>query len=475
MTATIASGTREPLPLAPKNPMRYHERLTSARLLTTGAQRLCDAGGPVTRTVLAPKWLLPPLVFISSPQGARDLLGRTDALAERGAAPVITELRRLMGSSLFTSQHEEWLPRRRALQPIFTKQHVARFAGHMADAAELVAGDWFDGTEIDLDAQCRKLTMRALGRSVLGVDLDERADAIAPALRSTLKWVVDRSLRPVKAPRWFPTPAQRRARTANAALHDLAADILRACRLDADRDAPLVRALIDTTDPQTGRKLADGEICAELVVFVLAGHDTTSTTLSYALWALGCDQVLQERVVDEVSRLGDRQLTPDDVRRLSYTGRVVAEALRLCPPAAAIGRLVMQDIEVDGYRLEEGTVAVVAIYAMHRDPSLWDAPLAFDPDRFSPQRSRGRSRWQYLPFGGGPRKCIGDHFAVLEATLALATIVRRVQVCSLDDQFPIETPFTTVAAAPIRARVRQRRPGRSRVDNRRTKATQPDG
>ena len=132
------------------------------------------------------------------------------------------------------------------------------------------------------------------------------------------------------------------------------------------------------------------------------------------------------------------------------------EALRLCPPAAAIGRMAMQDIDVDGYRVEAGTMLVVGIYAMHRDPALWDHPLVFDPDRFSPQNSEGRDRWQFLPFGAGPRSCIGDHFAMLEATLALATIIRRTEIQSMDPDFPMIVPFTTVAAAPIRARVKAR-------------------
>ena len=116
----------------------------------------------------------------------------------------------------------------------------------------------------------------------------------------------------------------------------------------------------------------------------------------------------------------------------------------------------MRDIEVDGYRVEAGTMLVVGIYALHRDPALWDHPLVFDPDRFSPQNSAGRDRWQYLPFGAGPRSCIGDHFAMLEATLALATIIRRTEIQSIDPDFPIIVPFTTVAAAPIRAQVRAR-------------------
>jgi cytochrome P450 len=178
--------------------------------------------------------------------------------------------------------------------------------------------------------------------------------------------------------------------------------------------------------------------------------------LSYALWALGHHCDAQYRVAAEVADLPDRALTHEDVQRLGYTVQVLHEALRLCPPGASVPRTVMRDIAVDGFRLEAGTLAVVGIYAMHRDPELWDDPLVFDPDRFSKERSAGRSRWQYLPFGAGRRSCVGDHFAMLEATLALATIVRQVEIRSLDDDFPVATPFTLVAAAPIRAQVQPR-------------------
>ena len=174
------------------------------------------------------------------------------------------------------------------------------------------------------------------------------------------------------------------------------------------------------------------------------------------LRALGRHPDLQDRVAAQVTDIGDRELTPDDVPRLGYTIQVLHEALRLCPPAAAIGRMATRDIEVDGYRVQAGTMLAVGIYALHRDPALWDNPLAFDPDRFSPENAKGRNRWQFIPFGAGPRSCIGDHFAMLEATLALATIIRRAEILSLDDDFPLATPFTTVAAAPIRARVNVR-------------------
>ncbi len=446
------------LPLAPKNPLPYRHQLRAARSLIDGFQELFDAGGPVTRMVLGPKWLFPTAVLIASPQGARDVLGRTDEIADRGGATMAIQMRRLMGGNLLVLPHDQWLPRRRTLQPMFTKRHVPRYAGHMAAAAHTVVDGWRDGETLDLDTECRALTLRALGRSVLGMDLDSRAEAVGPALRTALSWVADRAVRPLNLPQWVPTPGQRRARKANVTLHRLAAEILAEVRADPARDAPLVRALLTATDPDTGQPLSDDDICHELVLFILAGHDTTSTTLTYSLWALGRHAAIQDRVFEEVSALGDRPLTPDDVPRLGQTVRVLHEALRLCPPGAGTPRLLNKDLVVDGYRLEAGTVAVVSFYAMHRDPALWDEPLTFDPDRFLPERSQGRSRWQYLPFGGGPRSCIGDHFAMLEATLALATIIRAARIESVNDDFPLATPFTVVAADPINARVQRRTP-----------------
>lgn len=444
------------LPLTPKNPLPYRQRLRAARSMTDGHRELLAAGGPITRLVFGPKWLFPTAVLVASPQGAHDVLARTDEIADRGGTPGMSELARLMGGNLLDLPHQQWLPRRRTLQPMFTKQRIPRYAGHMAAAAQTVADGWDDGGIVDLDTECRALTLRALGRSVLGLDLDSHADTVGPALRTALSWVADRGSRPANLPQWVPTAGQRRARRANAELHRLAAEILAAVRAGPDRDAPLVRALIDAADPQTGQPLSDDEICHELVLFMLAGHDTTSTTLAYSLWALGRNPDHQDRVFEEVSALGDRPLTPDDVPALGHTVRVLHEALRLCPPGAGTPRLLKKDVAVDGYRLEAGTVAVVNFYALHRDPKLWDAPLTFDPDRFTPERSQGRSRWQYLPFGGGPRSCIGDHFAMLEATLALATVIRAARIESLDDDFPLANPFTVVAAAPIKARVQVR-------------------
>ena len=191
---------------------------------------------------------------------------------------------------------------------------------------------------------------------------------------------------------------------------------------------------------------------------MLAGHDTTATTLTYALWALGHHLDMQGKVRAETDAVGDQELTPDDVPRLRYTVQVLHEALRLCPPGPSIPRLITQDLEVDGYLVKAGTLCAIGVYAMHRDPDLWDRPLEFDPDRFTLERAAARDRWQYIPFSAGPRSCIGDHFAMLEATLALATIIRRTEIRSLNEDFPLALPYTMVAAGPIRAQVNVRTP-----------------
>ncbi|MFM8598335.1 MAG: cytochrome P450 [Mycobacterium sp.] len=442
-----SAATLDANPAPPRNPLPLRRQLAVIRAFNSGPEALRDAGGPVTRLRLGPRWLVPPVVVATSPRAARDILSPSPAEMERNR--VHDEMRHLLGPNLFDMRYRGWLPRRRALQPVFTKQHVHRFGGHMAEVAETVAHRWTDGARIDLDTESRRVTLGALGRSVLGLDLESRTEAVADPVRTAANYIADRGANPFRAPRWLPTPARRRARAASAALHRLAGEILQACRTDPERDAPLVRALIAARDPATGRELSDAEIRCELVIFMLAGHDTTSTTLAYALWALGHHRDIQERVRAEAADLGGSRLAPADVPRLSYAVAVLHEALRLCPPAPVVTRTATSDIDIAGYRVQAGTELVVGISALHRDPTLWDRPLDFNPERFNPENSAGRDRWQYLPFGGGPRSCIGDHFAMLEATLALATIIRDVEIRSSADDFPVATPFTAVAAGPV--------------------------
>src|SRR5262249_38836986 len=162
---------------------------------------------------------------------------------------------------------------------------------------------------------------------------------------------------------------RRRARAASATVRAVADEILRVCRADPEREAPLVHALIAATDPETGQSLSDDEIRDEMIIFLFAGHDTTATTLTYALWSLGRHSDLQEQVLAEVAELGNRQLPPDDVPRRGFTVQVLQEALRLCPPGPTGTRMTTRDVEVAGFRVEAGTMLAVGRMSVQRDPS----------------------------------------------------------------------------------------------------------
>jgi len=421
--------------LPPVAPMSLPARVRALREFHTGPGVVRDLAGPVVRVPVGPRHVVPPYVLVTSPRGAHDVLASTSNDTMDKLTQVHLETR-LIGENVFNLPYEPWKPQRRTLQPLFTRQHVATFAGHMATAADECSSRWPDGSEIDLDRELRSLTLRVLGRSMFGVDLDAHASDLGPSIQEVLSYVTGRGLRPVRAPRWVPTPAQRRFRAALADIDAVIEEVIAGCEADPRRDCELVRLLLAARDPDTGRPLSHDEVVSDLAVFLIAGHDTTATTLTYALWALGHHPDLQDRVADEVGALGDRPLNVRDVPGLPFTVQVVHESLRLCPPAAALARFATRDTVVDGFRIERGTNVLVGIYAMHRDPSLWDDPETFDPDRFSAERSRGRDRWQFLPFGAGSRSCIGDHFAMLEATLGLASIVRRCRVSSLAAGFP---------------------------------------
>ena len=242
---------------------------------------------------------------VTSPDGIRDVLGRNDAFSER--CIIHEEVRHMAGDSLFVLPNELWRPRKRALQPVFTKHNVRNYGEYISRAAQTFVDRWREGGDVDLDVECRRLTMQSLGRSVLGIDLNERADVIADHMHVASSYTADRALRPVRAPRWLPTPARRRARTAVTSMRKVTTEILQACRADPTRDAPLVQALIAATDPETGQSISDDDICNDLLIFMLAGHDTTATALTYALWALGHHHDVQERVAAEAAAIGDRE------------------------------------------------------------------------------------------------------------------------------------------------------------------------
>ena len=452
-----ASEVPAGLPLPPAPHIGQVGLMRGMRELRTIFERIRDDVGPVALVRLGPDWLTPPFVVVSSPDGARRVLGGRDPAWDKVALPQ-DEARDGLGVSTFTMTNRAWGARRRTVQPAFTPQHVRAFGGHMADASETIAHRWTtsDG-HVDLDEEMRRLTLRIIGRTMFGMPLDDDAEALAPDVEQVLRYISRRTLNPLRAPGWVPSSPRGRRNRARRRLQDECRQALEQHRHHAvDGQASLVELLSGTCDPETGVPLDDRAIVDELVTFLIAGHDTTATALTAAAWLLGRHPRIQDEVAAEVAACGSETLGVDDLADLPLTGRVLKEAMRLYPSAATVVRGAVTDTAVDGYHVPAGATALVGIWAIHRDPQLWPDPTRFDPDRFLPAHERARDRWTYLPFGGGPRSCIGERFAMLEATIGLATLVRRFHIETSGATLPVTVPFTLTADGPIHATVTPR-------------------
>jgi cytochrome P450 len=338
------------------------------------------------------------------------------------------------------------------LQPLFTRKHVASFAGHMAEAADELAARWRTLDAVDLDHEVRRLTLAVLGRTLFGRPLEEGSAELGVHVDRILRYTRDRYSRPVRAPQWLPTPARGRMRASRRFLDGLSAEVLDSA---TTARSDLVDLLTEAVHPDTDAPLTREELSNELLVFLAAGHDTTATVLTAALWLLGRHPEIQEAVADEAS--GVPEPTMRDLPRLPLTARVLQEAMRLYPPAAALVRLATDDTAICGYRLPEGTQVIVSIWAIHRDPRLWHEPHRFDPDRFHADQVAQRDRWAFLPFGAGERRCIGEHFAFAEALIGLAMLIARFRLEPAQEELPLKIPFTLAVDGPIPARVYPRR------------------
>lgn len=214
--------------------------------------------------------------------------------------------------------------------------------------------------------------------------------------------------------------------------------------------------LLQAQDPEGGMALDDDEVRDQALIFLLAGHETTATTLTFTMHLLGLHADAQQRVLDEVrSILGTRTPTIEDTRALEYA-TMVKEAMRLYPAAYAIPRLAVKDDEINGYRIPAGSVAVSSPWVTHRHPKYWDEPEEFDPDRFTAEREKARPRYAYFPFGGGPRACIGQYFSMLEAVIVTAMLVRDYQFTAAKQQIKLFTGITLRPAEPVLSRIERR-------------------
>jgi cytochrome P450 len=361
-----------------------------------------------------------------------------------------------LGDGLLTSDGERWRRQRRIIQPLFTRQRMEAWAADMAEEATRLVASWgrpaADGRPVDLHREMTGFTLRVIGRLLFGTDVDAAVGQIRLAFPVLNRYLHRRIVAPVRWPRSWPTPANRRADRARGALDAVVDQIIARRRAGPARPEAddLVARLLAARDPETGDRLDDTEVREQVLLFLLAGHETTATALTFTLHLLGHHLEEQRRVRDEVREvLGDRMPTAAADAALARTTMVVKEALRLYPPLYGIGRRTVADGTVGGYLLPAGSVLLISPWVTHRHPRHWDRPETFDPGRFTPGREAGRHRYAWLPFGAGPRACLGSHFAMLEAVIATAAVVRAFRLRTEPGPVPLATGITLRPAAAV--------------------------
>jgi cytochrome P450 len=270
------------------------------------------------------------------------------------------------------------------------------------------------------------LTLRIVGRTLLGIDLAVEAERVGLAVTTALEYLERRIPALVRQPAFIPSPWNLRARRALRTLDTLVYDIIARRRREPNRvDDDLLAMLLAVRDEETGEVFTDVELRDQILTFIGAGHETTAVALAWTVYLLAGHPEDDQRLRAEVAEvLGDRTPTAADLPRLSYTRRVIEESLRLYPPVYAVARDAIAEDEIGGYRIPARSMIVLSPYVTHRHPTVWPDPDVFDPDRFIPERAAGRSRFAWFPFLAGPHQCIGQEFAMMEMTLVIAMVVR---------------------------------------------------
>lgn len=393
-----------------------------------------------------------PLFLLSKPDDVAHVLVANQANYVK--APTYRPMREILGNGLLTNEGEHWARQRKLLQPMFARRHLVRFAPAMVAATTRMLDTWDtrpDGTVVDAAEELSALTLDVVGRALFSADLTGEAGQLGPALtvvlgayikvvRNPLFWLLP------NYEKWR-TPNRRRAEVAETRLRSVVERIIADRRADPAHDGTdLLDMLLAARDEATGAAMSEQQVRDELMTFMLAGHETTANALAWTCYLLSTHPEARERLESEVdSVLAGRVPTAEDEDKLEWTAAVVAESMRLYPPAWILERQAVGEDAWDGLVLPPGAIAITPPYLIHRHPDHWPNPEGFDPGRFLPGNTR--HKYAYLPFGGGRRQCIGGGFATLEATLLLAAIAQRYRLNLLPGAHPTPQPTVTLRPA----------------------------
>jgi cytochrome P450 len=344
------------------------------------------------------------------------------------------------------------------MAPAFQPRHITSYADTMVEYGERIQREWRDGEVLDVGQAMTRLTMSIIGKVLFGADVFTEADELGAAMRTALEHVNAVLSTPFSLPFSWPLPRHLRTRRALVVLKGRIQQMIDGRRAGSDGSDDLLSMLLRARDEETGEGMSDQQICDEAITLFFAGHETIATALTWTWYLLAAHPDVQGLVQDEVDRvLQGRSPSAADLERLPYCLQAFKEALRLYPPIHAIIRVARHDLEVGGFQLRRGDTVLISPHVIQHRPDYFPNPERFDPERFTAANERLLPRYAFIPFGAGPRICIGNHFATMEGHLLLATLAQRVAFELVPDQRIEPDPKVTLRPKrEIRAVLRRR-------------------
>ena len=395
-------------------------------------------------------------VFINHPSLIEEVLVTNARKYSKGR--VLRANRHVFGEGLLTSEGDFWLRQRRLAQPAFHRARVASYAATMVDYTERMVQGWRGGEERDAHQEMMRLTLEIVAKTLFDADVERDAQEVGKSLELLLE-IGANFRRTIFVPHWLPTPTNLRVRREVKQIEKILYRII-AERRASGRDAGDLLSMLLSAQDEDGSRMTDRQLRDETITLFLAGHETTASTLSWTWWLLARHPAVEAKLHAELDAvLGDRAPTLDDLPKLRYTGHLITESLRLYPAAWGMARLVVEDHEIAGYAVTKGMGVAMAQWVVHRDPRWYDAPEEFRPERWEDDLLKRLQRFAYFPFGGGPRQCIGNAFALMEAALILATIARKFRLLLVANH-PV-VPLASITLRPrhgVRVTLESRQP-----------------
>ncbi|HEX4421438.1 MAG TPA: cytochrome P450 [Kofleriaceae bacterium] len=379
--------------------------------------------GPLARLALGPF----PVYVVTCADLAREIL--VDQADHFKKSAGLQLLRPLLRDGLLTAEHELHRRHRKLLAPAFAPRRIAAYGQLMVEETREQLARWSPGDRVDLTAEMMEMTLAIAGRTLFGVDVRRDSSTVARGIELAMRSMSEGLTSLVQLGYHWPLPRHLRMKRAVKLLDDVVYRLIADGRkLGTDRGDVLSMLLL-ARDEEDGSALTDDQVRDEVMTLLLAGHETTANALTWTWYELGRNPGALDRLADEVRRVvGTRPITTDDLPQLPWTAAVIGEAMRLQPPVYVVGRETTHDIDLAGHRFPEKSNFLINIRGIHRRVDYYPNPLAFRPERMLPEVKKARPRHHYLPFGAGPRICIGSHFALIEAQLALATMVQHVRI-----------------------------------------------